>query len=227
MGRINIGNLKGLKGDPGKNGSQGKEGPQGPQGVQGPQGPAGGPPGTKLFSVNENISAAPSGSRAGDWLVNGSAKNITVAGKSLTPGDYVEIETLSPFKATNVSGNLKGPQGAQGLTGPQGPKGQGGDVGRYNFWTEGNEDVITIPDKEIGMFIAFVDEESILYSGSEELVRLNAGEVMFAHTNDGDVHYFILRNNNTIKSKNQVRGGGAVRLHCEKFTRGSIIKSIG
>lgn len=82
--------------------------------IKGATGPTGAQ-GTLHFMVTTTITAAPTGSRVNDLVVNGGADSLTIGGRTLAIGDCAPITTLSPLALGAVTGNLRG------ATGPVGP----------------------------------------------------------------------------------------------------------
>ena len=111
----------GPKGDTGTTGAMGPQGPIGNTGAQGPTGAAGatgatGPTGNAPFPVTANTTAAPSGARVNDLIVNAGTAAITIGNlASQAVGAVVRITQLSPLQCA-AEGNIRGPQGQSGLS---------------------------------------------------------------------------------------------------------------
>lgn len=54
--------------------------------------------GTRRYTVNETITAAPEGARVGDEIANGGAAVLTIGGVELSNGDYAQITALDPLE---------------------------------------------------------------------------------------------------------------------------------
>ena len=74
--------------------------------------------GTQWFTALTDITIPPDTARVGDFILNTSNTDITVAGVTVAPGVIRKITGLSPF-ATVDAGIITAPRGLTGLTGRQ------------------------------------------------------------------------------------------------------------
>lgn len=96
--------------------------------------------GNMWIHIDQSTEVAPENSRDYDYLISSASEPISVAGVSLSNGEYVQVLSVNPFHVSGVIGRLKGNDGQDG-TGSTGPAGNSVEV-RYAK----NTDSVNAPD---------------------------------------------------------------------------------